>query len=134
MAARQADPVVDRFGRVADAVCVRSEATTASPVGDEGLRSFDDVVGVGSNHQRWGLVTQVGIHSSEPGANRVWFVVLEKQTHHLVCIAQAPLRLRMGDARAAGPLAHGLGVVDSRHDGGKALTQDCLEASGNLRH
>jgi hypothetical protein len=60
-----------------DPTRARSAATVASPAGDEGLRSFDDGAGVGSDHERWGLVTQVRIHSCKPGANRLGFVVFE---------------------------------------------------------
>ena len=71
--------MVDRFGRVADAVCGRSEATAASPLGDERLRSIEDVVRVGSHHQGWGLIAQVRVHPPEPGANRLGIVYPENR-------------------------------------------------------
>lgn len=60
-----------------DPTRARSEATVASPDGDEGPRSFEDAGGVGSDHERWRLVAQMRIHSCKPGANRLGFVVLE---------------------------------------------------------
>jgi len=59
--------------------------------------------------------------------------VLGDQTHPLVRIPQAPRRLRMGGARAAGPLADSLGVVDSRDDRSQALAIRWLISSSRGR-
>jgi len=115
------DPADGRCGKGDGVVYVRGSVVARSPVGDKGLGSLENMLRFGGDHKCWRLIAQVGIHTPEPRANRLGRVVLEKQANHLVGIPQAPLGVRMGGTKSAGPLTNCLGVVDAGHNGGQTL-------------
>ena len=105
-----------------------------SPVGDECLGCLQDVLWLGSDHLRWRLIAQVGIHPTEPRTDSLGLVVLDEQADDLIGVAQTTLRVRMRRTKAAGPLADRFGVVHAGHDGSQTLTKDFLKARGGFRH
>src|SRR5438128_11362570 len=113
MAARRAGQAGDRCGRGGGVVYVRVAEVARSPVGDERLGSLQDMLWFGGDHECWRLIAQVGIHATEPRADRLGRVVLEKQADDLVSVPQAPLCVRMRDTKSARPLTNRLGVVDA---------------------
>src|SRR5438094_2726780 len=132
--AKRVDPADDRSGRGDGVVYVRVAEVGRSPVGDERLGSLQDMLWFGGDHECWRLIAQVGIHATEPRADRLGRVVLEKQADDLVSVPQAPLSVRMRDTKSARPLTNRLGVVDAGHNGGQALAEHFLKARGDLRY